>query len=376
MDSIDQAAAAFDADMGNRPSGKSSPSGSEVAKKPEPIFDNLGDLDPDSPGLSEEDRKFADRPRGKKAKTPDPDESDDSDEDLLAAFDDGLDPNADDGDDADPDKEDDEDADPDREDDEDDTEDDDDELMSKEFEVMVDGEPQTVTLDEALKGFIRTETFHKRLSKLSEAQTQLRGFAEDLASDREKVQTMLTEAEEIVKAITPEEPNWDEMFEKDPKAARELQKTYNAFKAKADEIRAKRQKLADEEAEKAATETADFAKKEYVKFASTARWQNKDDQAKDLKSMRRTALAAGLSEQEISRVYDSRMLTILLKASKFDRIMAARPKATKRGKTPVSPGAGSKGTARKGIVAAQKQLARTGNVEDAAPVFDRILRGK
>jgi len=70
------------------------------------------------------------------------------------------------------------------------------------------------------------------------------------------------------------------------------------------------------------------------------------------------------------------MLNVLLKASKYDRMMAARPKPVVRpqGK-PIPPGAGSAKarTAQKGVTSAMKRLNRTGSMEDAAVVFDQII---
>jgi hypothetical protein len=94
--------------------------------------------------------------------------------------------------------------------------------------------------------------------------------------------------------------------------------------------------------------------------------------------MRRTALSQGFSEDEISQVYDSRMLQVLLKASKYDRMMASRPKpvVNLKGKRPVPSGGGSARArpAQKGLSTAMKRLNQTGKIEDAALVFDNIIR--
>ena len=43
-------------------------------------------------------------------------------------------------------------------------------------------------------------------------------------------------------------------------------------------------------------------------------------------------MSAGFSEQEVATVYDSRMLSVLRKASRYDRLMAAKPRAVVPGK--------------------------------------------
>jgi hypothetical protein len=122
---------------------------------------------------------------------------------------------------------------------------------------------------------------------------------------------------------------------------------------------------------------AAFAEEESQKFEQANRkyWSDPNKKAKDLQSMRKTGLSSGFSEEELSQVYDSRMLTVLLKASKYDRMMANKPKPVVRVDKPIPPGAGSakQRTAHKGVSSAMKRLNQTGSIDDAAVVFDQIL---
>jgi hypothetical protein len=356
-DSIEKAANAFDAAMGNTAPSRANGNEREIA--PEPIFGNSDAHENDlrAGGDDEPD------PKPRKARRQEP-------EDEV------IEREADDDDlDDDPDAED-EDADAEDEDgdeDEDADEDADEELLNRKFQVMVDGEEVEVPLKEALDGYIRTQTFHRRLNKLSEVEQGLRQHAEKIVADRKTYDDMLAEAEEVLQAVIPAEPDWDKLFQEDPKGARELQKQYDGLKSQVATIREKRSKAAAEQAEKDRREQIEFAQKEFPKFAAYAKWRDRKEMEKDLSSMKRTASALGFSPQEQAEVLDSRMLTVLLKASKYDRMMAARPKAVKNGKTPVNPGAGSKRTARRGVIGAQNKLARSGSVDDAASVFAKIL---
>lgn len=304
--------------------------------------------------------------------------------DLAAGGDDEPDPKVrtkkDDDEEVDPealdleaiDEDDEDDADPDAKDDDD--EDDDSELMNKSFKVMVDGEETEVPLKEALQGYIRTQTFHQRLNALDGVKKELGTHVEKLAQDRANYDEMLAEAEELLKGILPQEPDWDKLFAEDPKGARDLQKQYQNYQNKIAEIRAKRGDASKKSAEKQRAETAEYAKTEYPKFVAIAKWKDKEGMQKDLGSMRKTAISAGFSEEEVAQVLDSRMLHVLLKASKYDRMMNARPKEVKKGKTPVQPGAGRQGTARRGNTGAQKRLSRSGSVEDAAAVMANLIK--
>ena len=132
------------------------------------------------------------------------------------------------------------------------------------------------------------------------------------------------------------------------------------------------------------TQLAAFAEEEGLKFEqqNSKHWSDPKKKMKDLQSMRKTGLSAGFNEDELSQVYDSRMLTVLLKASKYDRIMASRPQPVRTNAVklkPVAPGSGSarqrsNNNQNSGMNAAMKRLNKTGKIEDAAVVFDQIIR--
>lgn len=357
-DALENAALAFDREISGGRAASSQPGIRDRASAPEPIFGNSDAHDGDIPVGGGDDEPD---PKPKRSKQREPEDEIDADEENF------LDPDLED--DGDTDEED-----ADDEGDDEDGEEEDEELLNRKFRVMVDGEEEEITLREAIDGGIRTKTFHKRLNQLDSVRKELSAHAAKIVEDRQKHDAMLAEAEEILTGLLPQEPDWDKLFQEDPKAARELQKQYDSYKGKITEIREKRLKAQKDQAEQYAREQAEYAKNEFPKFAAFAKWRNKEDMQKDINSMRRSALSAGFSEEEVAQVLDHRMLVVLLKASKYDRMMAARPKAVKTSKTPVNPGAGSKGTARRGIIGAQKKLARTGSVEDAADVFAKIIR--
>jgi hypothetical protein len=178
--------------------------------------------------------------------------------------------------------------------------------------------------------------------------------------------------------MIPKEPNWDEEFQKDPQKARELQRYYEKANAFRQTLKTQMDDARKKQMESDQNQLAAFAEEENTKFETINRktWADPKKKAKDLQSMRKTGLMTGFTEEELSQVYDSRMLMVLLKASKYDRMMAAKPKPVIRpnGK-PIPPGTGSarQRTVQKGPSSAMKRLNRTGSLEDAAVVFDQIL---
>jgi hypothetical protein len=344
---MDEAAQAFDAEIA--PNGPATPTPKGDKSSPaEAVFPNLGipEVDEDSPakggGDDEDESLYADEEAGEEAdeeeSADEPDEPDEDDEEAA-----------------------------------------DDEDLGTKYKITVDGEEAEVTVKEALEGYIRTETFHRRLSELGENQQIVQRAAADVVAGYEHVKQMADLMEQQMVQLVPPEPNWDELFKTDPGKARGLQKYYQQVEEFKKGLQKQREEAAAKLDEHQSAQLRSYAEQESLRFAriNQKNWgTDPKKKAKDLQSMRRTALQEGFSEDEINQVFDSRMLMVLLKASKYDRMIAARPKPIARqvaGKA-VTPGPGNKRTGRKGLTVAMKTLARTGNIHDAAPVFDEIIR--
>jgi hypothetical protein len=369
-DSMDKAAAAFDAVIATDPGTVTKP-GKPVGDGPvKPLFPNVGELDPDTDAkgggdedVDPEEAIYADSKDSKrnKADTGDSDEEDESAED--SGDDAARDGDGEDGEGGEEEKA----AGT--------------EVLEQKVEVTVDGEPVEVSVKEALEGYVRTETFHRRMNQLDEAKKIVRRAAADAVQNYEYSMNVAKQMEEHMKQIIPPEPNWDEEFKKDPGHARELQRYYEKANAFRTQLNNQLGEAAKKMSESQNTQLQAFAEEEHQKFEqmNSKYWSDPNKKTKDLTSMRRTALSAGFSEEEVSQVYDSRMLQVLLKASKYDRMMAAKPKPVVRpqGK-PIPPGAGSAKarTAQKGVTSAMKRLNRTGRMEDAAVVFDQLIARK
>lgn len=372
-DAIDQAALAFDADMGRAaPPRQTQQSPSEPKRPTESMFDNLGEFADNSEDTAGGDHLPSPT---KSKKTPfehQPDPEDDIDDDQ------GEDEDEAGGDDIEYETDDDgnilvdDDGNPIEKEKQGKKADDDDD--DEKYTVMVEGEEVEVGLREALNGYVRQETFHRNMNKLNEGKQLVMQHAEQVMADREKLIAGLADLEEQVKALIPDEPDWDKLYAEDAGRARALEKQYRDVKAKLAEVKTKREAAEREKAEAEANDTVKFARSEFGKFANIAKWRDTKAMQKDLRSMKMTAEAVGFTPKEYGEVYDSRMLNILLKASKYDRIMAARPKPVNRQQGSNTNGAGRTRTAPKGIDRAQKRLTQTGSLDDAAAVFARIIK--
>jgi len=296
--------------------------------------------------------------RGKPVKAADPEEEEDEEVDPDA------DPDA--GDDEE-DGEVDPDADPEDE--------DKDPTLKQKYAILIDGEEAEVSVAEALKGYTRTQTFHKRMSKLSEATAAIQTEAEALIADRKTLAQKYEDLAKEMEAVIPPEPNWDEEYKKDPTRARAMEKQYQGIKSKIAEIRTKRDDAAKEASERETKRIAELGDAEFRKFAVAARWQNEKQANADLAAMRRTGTSVGFTDQDIDSVIDSRMLLILHKAAKYDAMMAAKPRPVKTGKTSTQTNGAPPAERRPSPTGVQRTTLKPGqnSIDAAAEVFLREI---
>jgi hypothetical protein len=248
------------------------------------------------------------------------------------------------------------------------------------YEITVDGETHQVSLNEMRDGYIRTATFHSRLNKVNESRSVVEQENARVSQMRNLYVQGLQYLDEDIRGLMPAEPNWDEEFARDPQAAHRKQKEFQQYHAKLNQIRQNRAWAIQNGREESDRRSAQYAAEQFTHFVQDHNKVIKDEPSlrRIIGGMRQTALAEGFNEQEVAGVYDKRMLNILFKAWMYDQGMAVRPQAVIPGKgKALVPGSarpinGSAG--RRNIDEAQRQLARTGRMEDATAFFDRLLR--
>lgn len=353
MDGLEEAAMAFDTAIGN--TAKAAPVEKGGNDRPtEVMFANVGELeiDEDSPAVGGGDELPVEGER-KPAKPP-------VDED------DEVDPEADPEADAEADE--DAEKDPDEE----------DGPLDDVFEVTVDGNREEVSLREALDGYIRKETFDRRMGELSNVKAEIRNEAVKVLEDRKKYVGLIEELEQVLSLVVPKEPNWIEEYKRDPEGAARMQQNYNALKGQLDALRAKKSEVNEEGKQADEEDYKAYVREENRKImGNNPMWKDPKIMERDTDRMAKTAAAAGFTADEIKGVVDSRMITILLKAAKYDRLQESTPKPVRRGKAkPVSSGAGGKSAAPRGGDRAMADLRKTGSVDAAARVFTNILNPK
>jgi hypothetical protein len=248
---------------------------------------------------------------------------------------------------------------------------------SPRYKIQIDGEEREVSLNEALRGYQREETFNGRMRQMVEIARTIDERGAQAQASRDAYIQLCQRQEEEFAALIPREPDWNQLYKDNPAGAHQLENNYKAVYGALNAIRQRRAAAQAEAFNDNAQRTAAYARAEFDRFKSRNKLVDQASVDKAIGYMRRTAMAHGFSEDEIGTTYDERMLSILHKAAKYDNIIAQRPVAVQPERNgALHPGSAPRigNSAARSMNDAQKRLAATGKVDDAALVMAQFLR--
>ena len=240
--------------------------------------------------------------------------------------------------------------------------------------VNVDGQPAEVSLQEALNGYVRSETFHRRLNQLQQVAQTIEAERADLSGKREYYAQMIPALMQQLYSLQPQEPDWDKLYAEDAVAAAQLERQWRTYREKVGQLAQEHQRTTAEQQREQERQQAVFEDTQRRQLATwVPEWSDNKRWDRDRKSMIRTAMAVGYSEAELGQLRDARPTMVLLWASRYLELMRNKPKPVKQ-QGNLRPGAISqRGAASNGLARAERRLQRTGNVRDAARAFEADL---
>lgn len=210
---------------------------------------------------------------------------------------------------------------------------DDDEQVEEEvqlFKVKIDGEEAEVTLDEALSGYQRERTFHKRMNEVSQ---------KSKAIEAESVQAKLVRdqyaegLQQIEQALRVPEPNWEEL---------RRTKTNDEFASIHAEYQIQQNNLAKVQHQQQIIKTQQQAEhQEKYQNHLKAEFDTmldripawRDEKVRDAERSKVISYAKsnmGYTDDEIAQASDHRAIVTLRKAMLYDELMGGKTQAKKK----------------------------------------------
>lgn len=255
------------------------------------------------------------------------------------------------------------------------------------YEVRVDGEPQTVTLDELMNGYSRQSSFTKKSQALSEQRKEFETAQQQMAGEYQQIQAerqqYVDSLQQVIEGSTAnldqyQSVDWERLKVEDPLEwsikRQEFSDAQNKIQAtKAEQAQAIQRSQADFQQQHQATLQQEHGKM----VEALPDWADAEKQMEIATGIRNYATTQGFQKEELDSLSDHRSLLVLHKAKLYDDLQKADVKGKKlKGKPRVirsGRGAEKKQT-EKGLRAAKmKRLQSTGHVDDAATLIEDLM---
>lgn len=252
--------------------------------------------------------------------------------------------------------------------------------------VKVDGEEIEVTYDELVSGYSRTEYLTRTRQKESaEHREAMQGVETARAEYAEKLELMA----QALDQLDPGEPDWEKIQRENPNDFGAIFAAHQKRVKVREAVAAEKAAEAKKSAEALAQQQSDYVAEQFELLTQAVPEWRKDQKAMaaDIGAIREFAQTTlGFSEQEVDSINDHRVILALRAAktgfeleqggrkalrNKRRRGRTLRPSGEKRGRTRKT--GGRRSSSGKRIASASRRVARTGNVTDAASLFETML---
>ena len=227
-----------------------------------------------------------------------------------------------------------------------------------EFDVLTDD----VDLDLIPKGLMMEADYRKKTSEVAERRKSLEAKEQEIANQLQELEGML-----FGEAKYLDSDEMKELKEIDPE---EYYRQRNKFDSKVEKVKKYKNQITEEMNKK----HQEIVQAEQAKWKEAVpEWLDDGKMNADLKKMGKTLTDAGFSEQDMSAIYDHRLIKLIRKAALFDEI-SSKPIETKRAKEPPrsqKPGGGVPQPVDK--TTARDRLKKTGKRSDAQAAIKDLL---
>jgi hypothetical protein len=239
--------------------------------------------------------------------------------------------------------------------------------------TTIDGEEVELPLSEAIRSGMREKTFHKYLSQLDLAVRETNQQRQNLTEHYQQHLQAVREFDTWMNELVPQ-PDWPTLFRADPTRAMTLKVEWDEMQQKREGVRGYLSAMQQRQRQEEVRQLHNFANANRAQLASThPEWKDEKVWRRDHDSMRRTAQSAGYSDDEVNTLYDARAVTILNWASKYLRMMAAKPKPVKQGFTPGKRNGATPRNVSRAFDRAERRVSRGDARGDLEATFERML---
>ena len=213
----------------------------------------------------------------------------------------------------------------------DDGESDEDEEQDEESEqpqlvkVKVDGEEVEVTLDELKSGYSRTKDYTRKTQELAEQRKAFEAEATAIREERQVYGQLLNQLHQQIQASQGQEPDWDYLRQTDPIEYSLQWAEWSRKQTQRQAIEQEQQRLQQTQMQELMqTQQQRLAKEQEALVTVLPDWKNAEVRQKEKALVIEQGKKLGFSEQELKAATDHRAIVALLKAAKYDAMLAKK----------------------------------------------------
>ena len=213
---------------------------------------------------------------------------------------------------------------------------DDDEEVEEEvqlYKVKIDGEEAEVTLEEALSGYQRERTFHKRMNEVSQKSKAIEAESAETKRLRDQYAEGLQQLEQ---ALRVPEPNWEELRRtKTNEEFASIHAEYQIQQNNLAKVQQQQQAIRSQQQAEVQAQYQNHLKSEFdTMLDKIPAWRDeKVREAERSKVISYAKSHMGYTDDEIAQASDHRAIVTLRKAMLYDELMGGKTQAKKKVKT-------------------------------------------
>ena len=201
------------------------------------------------------------------------------------------------------------------------------------YKVKIDGEEAEVTLEEALSGYQRERTFHKRMNEVSQKSKAIEAESAETKRLRDEYARGLQQLEQ---ALRVPEPNWEELRRtKTNEEFASIHAEYQIQQNNLAKVQQQQQAIMSQQQAEAQAQYQNHLKTEFdTMLDKIPAWRDeKVREAERSKVISYAKSKMGYTDDEIAQASDHRAIVTLRKAMLYDELMGGKTQAKKKVKT-------------------------------------------
>ncbi len=201
------------------------------------------------------------------------------------------------------------------------------------YKVKIDGEEAEVTLEEALSGYQRERTFHKRMNEVSQKSKAIEAESAETKRLRDEYAKGL---QQLDQALRVPEPNWEELRRtKTNEEFASIHAEYQIQQNNLAKVQQQQQAIMSQQQAEVQAQYQNHLKTEFdTMLDKIPAWRDeKVREAERSKVISYAKSNMGYTDDEIAQASDHRAIVTLRKAMLYDELMGGKTQAKKKVKT-------------------------------------------